>query len=157
VRPVSIDGKGVLHMNRLFAITLVFAAVLAAGKTTFAQSKDFGGSWVLDVEKSGKKDGPQAVFITLTATEFKARLGSETSPEATFKLDGTETPMPRGGGKAKGKWEGNKIVATVISDSGSADSIRFSRDGAWLVMEGESESKEQGPMKFYFKKAPAKL
>jgi hypothetical protein len=142
-------------MKRLFAITFALAAMLAAGKTTFAQSKDLGGAWVLDVEKSGKKDGPPAVYITLTASEFKARLGSETSPEATFKLDGTETPMPRGGGKAKGKWEGNKVVATVISESGNAESVRFSRDGAWLVMEGES--KEHGPMKFYFKKAPAKL
>ena len=142
-------------MKKLFAITLVLTAVLAAGKTTFAQSKDLGGAWVLDVEKSGKKEGPPAVFITLTATEFKAKMGSETAPEATFKLDGTETPMPRGGGKAKGKWEGNAVVATVISDSGSADSVKFSREGAWLVMQGES--KEHGPMKFYFKKAPAKL
>lgn len=142
-------------MKKLFAITLMLTAGLATGTTTFAQSKDLSGAWVLDVEKSGKKEGPPAVYITLTATEFKARLGSETSPEAIFKLDGTETSMPRGGGKAKGQWEGNAIVATIISESGSADSVKFLREGAWLVMQGES--KEHGPMKFYFKKAPAKL
>ena len=142
-------------MKKPIVLTLVLSAVLAAGQVAFAQGKDLGGSWVLDAEKSGRKDGPPAVFITLTASEFKARLGSETSPEATFKLDGTETPMPRGGGKAKGKWEGNKVAATITSDNGNTDTVRFSRDDAWLVM--ELESKEHGAMKFYFKKAPAKL
>jgi hypothetical protein len=104
--------------------------------------------------KSGKKEGPPAVAITLTASEFTARIGPETALAITLKLDGTETSMPRGG-KGKAVWEGNKIAATLTSPSGSSDTVRFSRDGAWLVMEGES--KEHGPMKFYFKKAPAKL
>jgi hypothetical protein len=143
-------------MKRLFAITLVLTAVLAAGKTTFAQGKDLGGSWVLDVEKSGKKEGPPAISITLTEKEFTAQMGGPNSPPLTFKLDGTETPMPKGGGKAKAKWEGNKVAATVTGpNGGNGETIRFSREGAWLVMEGES--KEHGPMKFYFKKAPAKL
>ena len=142
-------------MKKLFVWSLVFAAVLAAGQNTFAQSKDLGGAWVLDAEKSGKKDGPPAIWITLTVSEFVAKMGSETSPTFTFKLDGTETPMPRGGGKARAKWEGNKLAATVVSPTGNADTLTFSRDGAWLVMEGDS--KEHGPMKFYFKKAPAKL
>ena len=40
-----------------------------------------------------------------------------------------------------------------MADHGT-ETVTFSRDGAWLVMEGTS--KEHGPMKFYFKKAPAK-
>jgi hypothetical protein len=142
-------------MKRLFAITLVLVAIAAAGKTTFAQSKDLGGSWVLDVEKSGKKEGPQAVSITLTEKEFIARLGGPNAPPVTFKLDGTETEMPRGGGKAKAKWEGNKVAATIINPNGGDETVRFSREGAWLVMEGSS--KEHASMKFYFKKADPKL
>ena len=81
-------------MKKLFVLFVGFAAVLTATTTTtFAQSKDLSGSWVLDVEKSGKKDGPPAIYITLTASEFVAKIGSETSPAATFKLDGTETSM----------------------------------------------------------------
>lgn len=141
-------------MKKLFAVTLMFAAALAAGKTTSAQTKELGGSWVLDVEKTGKKEGPQAVSITLTATEFIVKLGPESSPPVTFKLDGTETPMPRGGGKAKAKWEGNKVAATIINPNGGDETVKFFREGAWLVMEGSNQ--EHGPMKFYFKKAPAK-
>ena len=141
-------------MKRLFAITLVLVAIVAAGKTTFAQSKDLGGSWVLDVEKSGKKEGPQAVSITLTEKEFIARLGGPNAPPVTFKLDGSESEMPRGG-KARAKWEGNKVAATITNPNGGDETVRFSREGAWLVMEGSSQ--EHAPMKFYFKKAPAKL
>lgn len=142
-------------MKKLFALTLTLAAVMAAGNSAFAQSRDLAGSWVLDVEKSGKKDGPPGITIALTDAEFTARIGTEGSPSVTFKLDGTETPMPRGNAKARAKWEGNKVAATIITPSGNTDTVRFSRDGAWLVMEGES--KDAGPMKFYFKKAPAKL
>jgi hypothetical protein len=31
------------------------------------------------------------------------------------------------------------------------ETVVFSRDGAWLVMEGNS--KQHGPMKFYFRKS----
>ena len=110
---------------------------------------------MLDVEKSGKKDGPPAVYITMTASELIVKMGSETSPAATFKLDGTESPMPRGGGKAKAMWEGNKVAVTITSPNDNAEVVKFSRDGAWLVMEGKG--KEDGPMKFYFKKAASKL
>ena len=142
-------------MKKLFVLFVGFAVVLTATTITLAQSKDLGGAWVLDVEKSGKKDGPPAVYITMTASELIVKMGSETSPAATFKLDGTETPMPRGGGQAKATWEGNKVAVTITSPNENADTVKFSRDGAWLVMEGQS--KDQGAMKFYFKKADGKL
>ena len=72
----------------------------------------------------------------------------------SFKLDGTETPAEKGG-KTKAAWNGNKLDATFISKDGNAETITFSRDGAWLVMEGKS--KDHGPMKFYFKKDAGKL
>lgn len=142
-------------MKKFLVVFVGVAALLTATTTTFAQSKDLSGSWVLDVEKSGKKEGPQAISITLTASEFIAKLGPETSPAVTFKLDGTETTMPKGGGKARAKWEGSKVAATIVLSDGSAETVRFSRDGAWLVMEGQSP--EHGPMKLYFKKAATKL
>jgi len=142
-------------MKKLFVLFVGIAVFLTATTPTFAQSKDLSGSWVLDAEKSGKKEGPPAISITLTASEFIAKLGPETAPAVTFKLDGTETPMPKGGGKARAKWEGNKVAATIVAPNGNTDTVRFSRDGAWLVMEGES--KEHGPTKFYFKKADGKL
>jgi hypothetical protein len=141
-------------MKKLFVLFVGFAALLTATTTTFAQSKDLSGSWVLDVEKSGKKEGPPMVAITLSAAEFVAKVGSEKAPPLTFKLDGTETPAEKGG-KTKAAWNGNKLDATFISKDGNAETITFSRDGAWLVMEGQS--KERGPMKFYFKKADGKL
>lgn len=141
-------------MKKLFVLLVGVAALLTATTTTFAQSKDLSGSWVLDAEKTGKKEGPPAISITLTAAEFIATVGSEKAATLSFKLDGTEAPAPMGG-KTKGAWNGNKLDATLISRDGRAETISFSRDGAWLVMEGQS--KEQGPMKFYYKKAAGKL
>jgi len=141
-------------MKKLFVLFVGVAAVLTATTTTFAQSKDLSGSWVLDVEKSGRKEGPPAIDITLTATEFVAKVGSQKAAALTFKLDGTETPAEMGG-KTKAAWDGNKLDATFISRDGNRETITFSRDGAWLVMEGKSN--EQGARKFYFKKAAGKL
>lgn len=141
-------------MRKLFVLFVGLAAVLTATTTTFAQSKDLGGSWVLDVEKSGKKEGPPMIAITLSASEFVAKVGSEKAAAVTFKLDGTETPAEKGG-KTKAAWNGNKLDATFISRDGKAETITFSRDGAWLVMEGRST--DHGAMKFYFKKADGKL
>jgi hypothetical protein len=141
-------------MKRLFVLFVVFVAVLSARATSFAQSKDLSGSWALDVEKSGTKDGPPMIGITLTAAEFVAKVGSEKATAVTFKLDGMETPMEKGG-KTKAAWNGNKLDATLISRDGNAETITFSRDGAWLVM--EVPSKERGRMKFYFKKTAGKL
>lgn len=139
-------------MKRLILPIVMVATVLAAATPAFAQSKDFAGSWMLDAEKSATKDGPPAIVLTLTDKEFTARLGGETARLMTFKLDGTETTLTEGI-KAKAAWKGNKLDATITTPNGP-ETVSFSRDGAWLVMEGSS--KEHGPMKFYFKKAPAK-
>ena len=139
-------------MKRLTLPIVMFATVLAAATPAFAQGKDFAGSWVLDAEKSGKTDGPPAIVLTLSDKEFTARLGGEKARLMTFKLDGSETALTEGV-KTKAAWKGSKLDATVVTPNGP-ETVSFSRDGAWLVMEGSS--KEHGPMKFYFKKAPAK-
>jgi hypothetical protein len=136
-------------MKRLILPLVVAAAVGVAAAPAAAQSKDLSGSWTLDVEKSGTKDGPSLLVITLTDTEFTAGFGNAKAPAMTFKLDGTETAL-KDGGKSKASWRGNKLDATVISPHGVAETVSFSRDGEWLVMEGVKP--KHGPLKLYFKK-----
>lgn len=141
-------------MKRFMVTMMAIAFVCAGTATTLAQSKDLGGTWVLDAGKSGRTDGPQKVVLTLTEKEFTGRVGGENAPAFVFKLDGTETTQ-KDGAKASAVWKGNKLEATVTSAKGARETLTFSREGAWLVMEGVSP--EQGPMKFFFKKDTGKL
>jgi hypothetical protein len=141
-------------MKQLILPLVIAAAVGVTAASAASQSKDLSGSWTLDVEKSGTKNGPSILVLTLTDKELTARPGDEKAPAMIFKLDGTETAM-KDGAKTRASWNGNKLDATVISPHGVAETISFSRDGEWLVMQGVS--KKDGPMKLYFKKTPAKL
>lgn len=140
-------------MKRLM-IPIVMIALLATAAPASAQSKELAGSWVIDVEKTGKSEAPPAFVITLTNKEFTARMGDGSAPEMAFKLDGTETTL-KSGLKTKASWKGNKLEATLIGTRAGTETLTFSREGAWLVVEGPSPDGK--PMKFYFKKAPAKL
>lgn len=131
-------------------LAMLFVAVMTTA--VFAQGREFSGSWVLDVEKSGSKQGPPVMTIVLTAKEFKVTMGAGERVETiVLKTDGTETEVDHGN-KGKAEWKGDKLVATIISSHGPS-SVTFSREGAWLVQEGEGG---RGPSKLYFKKAPAK-
>ena len=143
-----------MNMKRLMAMLAVIATVYTGAVTTLAQSKDLGGTWVLDADKSGRKDGPQTIVLTLTEKEFTGRVGGAAAPAFVFKLDGTETTQTDGA-KTSAVWKGSKLEATVTSAQGAHETITFSRDGAWLVMEGVNP--EKGAMKFFFKKDPGKL
>ena len=140
-------------MKRLMLPIVMVATVLAAATPAFAQSKEFAGSWLLDADKSGSKDGPPMVVVTMTEKEFTARLGSETARLMTFKLDGTEMAISEGI-KTKAAWNGNKLAVTVVSAERGPETLTISREGSWLLIEGSHP--ERGPMKLYFKKAPAK-
>jgi hypothetical protein len=73
----------------------------------------------------------------------------------TFKLDGTEGIVKNGEtirARTKAAWKGNKLEATLIPEGRNPETVTFSRDGAWLVV--EAPTTEKGPMKLYFKKAP---
>lgn len=141
-------------MKRLI-LPLVLAVIGATPALVLAQSKDFAGSWTLDVEKSGTKDGPPTMVFTQTDKELTAKAGHEKAPLMTFALDGSEKTMPEGG-KTKAVWRGTKLDAIVTSPAGVAETVTISRDGAWLLM--EVTSRQSGtPMKLYFKKTPAKL
>ena len=140
-------------MKRLI-LPFVTAVVCAIAAPAFAQTKDFAGSWTLDVEKSGTKDGPATMIFTMTDKELTAKAGHPNAPAMTFALDGTETTMKEGA-KTKAVWRGTKLDAMVTSPSGVPETVTISRDGAWLVM--ETTSRQSGPQKLYFKKTPAKL
>lgn len=135
-------------MKRLIVLILLILVGLMAGPASAVQSRDIAGSWVLDVEKTGSKEGPPGVIITLAGTDLTARLGGEKARLMTFKTDGTETDVSQGV-RGKAVWKGNRLEATVIVPSGP-ETVTFSRDGAWLLVEA---STEKGPMKFYFKRA----
>jgi hypothetical protein len=149
----SRHAGGEVLMKRLI-LPIVTAVVCAIATPAFAQSKDFAGSWTLDVEKSGTKDGPGSMVFTVTDKELTARAGSEKAPMMTFALDGTERTLKEGV-KTKAAWRGNKLDATVVNEKGIAETVTISRDGAWLVM--ETTSHNGGPLKLFFKKTPAKL
>jgi hypothetical protein len=140
-------------MKRLMISTVMFAAILTAAPA-FAQSKALAGSWVLDVEKTGKAEGPPAIVTTLTDQEFIAKVGAGTAPAMVFKLDGTETTL-KNGHKTRASWKGNKLEATLIGARPENETLTFSREGEWLLVEGAGSDGKT--MKFYFKKAPAKL
>lgn len=140
-------------MKRLM-LPFITAVVCAIATPASAQSKDFAGSWTLDVEKSGTKDGPSTMVLTMTDKELNARAGHPNAPAMTFALDGTETVM-KNGAKTKAVWKGHKLDASVVDHNGVAETITISRDGAWLVM--ETTSRQGGALKLYFKKTPAKL
>src|SRR5262245_7938096 len=132
-------------MKRLM-VFILFVLLIAAGflaGPAAAQSKDLGGSWTLDAEKSTSKEGPPAVVITLTDKEFTARLGGPKARLMTFRTDGTETDVSEGV-RGKAKWNGSRLEATVLkSTDGGPETVTFSREGAWLVVEAKSE---KGPM-----------
>jgi hypothetical protein len=139
-------------MKRLIIAIVALAAVFG-GPIMSGQGKDLAGTWLLDAEKSATKDGPPVVILLLSEKEFTARFGNEKAKAMTFSLDGTERVMPDGH-KTKAAWKGSRLEATVTPPDRGPETVTFSRDGNWLVV--EPNSKEHGPQKLYFKKAPAK-
>ena len=133
-------------MKRVIVFILLILVGLMAGPAG-AQNRDLTGTWTLDVEKSGSKDGPQSVVITLTAAEFTARLGGPNARLMTFKTDGTEADVSQGV-KGKAVWSGNRLDVTLLLSSGP-ETVKFSREGAWLVVE---PSVDKGPNKFFYKR-----
>ena len=150
------------RLMKLIQLTVMGGAVVAAATTVFAQGRDFAGSWKLDAEKSATTNAPPLVIITLTEKEFTARFGSETAQPMLFNLDGTERVIKERGVTTKAAWKGDKLVASVKMPAPATDedgkpgpdSVTFSREGAWLVL--EATMPDHGTTKLYFKKASVK-
>jgi hypothetical protein len=148
------------------------AIVLLAGGLS-AQSKDFSGSWTLDIQKMVAENPPQAaggarggrgrgntlpITVTMDAKTLKIETAAGRSagakPEtATYTIE--DKNAPGRGGAADGphvaKWDGNKLVVTVKGAGGTPDQVtKYYRDGDWLVVEREGQA---GAPRTYYKKA----
>ena len=107
-------------MTRRFVLVALLAFVLALPALAIAQTPNFSGKWIQDMEKSDPPmggrgpAGPQSVTITQTATDFTIERETPNGVMKTvYKLDGSESvnAMGRGGDvKSKSAWEGGKLV-----------------------------------------------
>ena len=107
-------------MTRRFVLIALLAFVLALPALAIAQTPNFSGKWIQDMEKSDPPmggrgpAGPQSVTITQTAADFTIERETPNGVMKTvYKLDGSESvnAMGRGGEvKSKSAWEGGKLV-----------------------------------------------
>ena len=98
----------------------LLAFVVALPAMAIAQTPNFSGKWIQDMEKSDPAmggrgpAGPQNLTITQTATEITFERETPNGVMKTvYKLDGSESvnAMGRGGEvKSKSAWEGGKLV-----------------------------------------------
>jgi len=107
-------------MTRRSVLVALLAFVLALPALAIAQTPNFSGKWIQDMEKSDPPmggrgpAGPQSVTITQTAADFTIERETPNGVMKTvYKLDGSESvnAMGRGGDvKSKSAWEGGKLV-----------------------------------------------
>jgi len=107
-------------MTRRYVLVALLAFVLALPALAIAQTPNFSGKWIQDMEKSDPPmggrgpAGPQSVTITQTAADFTIERETPNGVMKTvYKLDGSESvnAMGRGGEvKSKSAWEGGKLV-----------------------------------------------
>ena len=107
-------------MTRRLVLIAVLAFVVALPALAIAQTPNFSGKWIQDMEKSDPAmggrgpAGPQSLAITQTATEITFERETPNGVMKTvYKLDGSESvnAMGRGGEvKSKSAWEGGKLV-----------------------------------------------
>jgi hypothetical protein len=111
-------------MTRRFVFVALLAFVVALPALATAQTPNFSGKWVQDMEKSvmpagpgggGRGPaGPQTINVTQTATELVMERETPNGVMKTvYKLDGSPSvnAMGRGGEvTSKSAWEGGKLV-----------------------------------------------
>ena len=108
-------------MTRKSVLVALLAFVLALPAMAIAQSPNFSGKWIQDMEKSDPPmggggrgpAGPQSLTITQTATEITLERETPNGAMKTvYKLDGSESVNAGRGGDitSKSAWEGGKLV-----------------------------------------------
>lgn len=107
-------------MTRKFILVALLAVVLAVPSMAVAQTPNFTGKWVQDMEKSDPMGGgrgpagPQTLTYTQTATELTIERETQNGVQKTvYKLDGSPSENAGGRGGAvtsKTVWEGAKLV-----------------------------------------------
>lgn len=136
--------------NRILFKSSVIVAVWLIAAPAFAQTKDLAGTWMMDVEKSGTKEGPPIVILTQSDKEVTLRAGGEKGRLVTYTLDGVEREFIPGV-KTKAVWKGTKLETTMTTVERGVEQIVLSRDGVWLV--AEVMHPELGLKKWYFKRS----
>ena len=117
-------------MTRRCVLIALLAFVVALPAMAIAQTPNFSGKWIQDMEKSDPAmggrgpAGPQNLTITQTATEITFERETPNGVMKTvYKLDGSESvnAMGRGGEvKSKSAWEGGKLVTKYSRTMGEA-------------------------------------
>ncbi|MEW5982186.1 MAG: hypothetical protein AB1806_07420 [Acidobacteriota bacterium] len=158
--------------RRLAIVAMVCAAALFLPLVAGAQTPDFSGKWVQDMDKSDPAGGgrgpagPQTVTITQTATELTIeREGRGGVQKTVYKLDGTESVNVAGrGGEAKSisKWDGAKLVTkttrSMTNQAGEAMTIEseevrsLEADGTMVVVTTTKSPMGEQTRKVVFKK-----
>ena len=133
----------------LFKLSVIIVVWLIASPAV-AQIRDLSGTWVMDAEKSGTKEGPPVVILTQTEKEVTLRAGGEKGRLVTYTLDGVEREFSPGV-KTKAAWKAGKLETTMTTVERGVEQIVLSRDGIWLV--AEVMHPELGLKKWYFKRS----
>ena len=162
--------------RRLAIVAVVCAAVLALPLVAGAQTPNFSGKWVQDMDKSDPAGGgmgggrgpagPQSMTITQTATELTIeREGRNGVQKTVYKLDGS--PSTNAGGRggditSVSKWEGGKLVTTssrtMTAQDGSTMTIETKEvrsledDGTMVVVTTTNSQRGEQTRKVVFTK-----
>lgn len=156
-------------MTRRFVLIALLAFVVALPAMAIAQTPNFSGKWIQDMEKSDPAmggrgpAGPQNLTITQTATEITFERETPNGVMKTvYKLDGSESvnAMGRGGEvTSKSAWEGGKLVTKYSRTMGQTtvevmETRSIEADGTMTVVT-VTKGGPQGDMtrKMVFKKA----
>jgi hypothetical protein len=156
-------------MTRKSVLVALLALVLALPAMAIAQTPNFSGKWIQDMEKSDPPmggrgpAGPQSLTIAQTATEFTIERETPNGVMKTvYKLDGSDSvnAMGRGGEvTSKSAWEGGKLVTKYSRTMGQTtvevtETRSLEADGTMTVV-SVTKGGPQGDMtrKMVFKKA----
>jgi hypothetical protein len=156
-------------MTRRFVFVALLAFVVALPALAIAQTPNFSGKWIQDMEKSDPPmggrgpAGPQSLTITQTAADITIERETPNGVMKTvYKLDGSESVNAGGRGgeiKSKSAWEGGKLVTKYSRTMGQAtvevtETRSLEADGTMTVVTA-TKGGPQGDMtrKLVFKKA----
>jgi hypothetical protein len=165
-------------MTRKSVLVALLAFVLALPAMAIAQSPNFSGKWIQDMEKSDPPPqgmgggggrgpaGPQSYTITHTATELAIERETPNGVmKSVYKLDGSESVNAGGRGgevKSKSKWDGAKLVTTSVQTMNmqgndvtieSTETRSLEADGTMTVVTVRKTPNGETTRKLVFKKA----
>jgi hypothetical protein len=158
-------------MTRRSVFVALLAIVLALPAMALAQTPNFSGKWIQDMEKSDPAmgggggrgpAGPQTLTITQTAAEFTMERETPNGVMKTvYKLDGSDSVNAGGRGgdvTSKSAWEGAKLVTKYSRTMGQGtvevtETRSLEADGTMVVVT-VTKGGPQGDMtrKMVFKK-----